>query len=208
VLVKAAHQVDPRVTRDPQIRNSPRRFILRTAPSTQPLRGERAGTCRTDQKVQKLVHRLEDCVNERSHPCRNSDLTKSIVQQYHDSGTLHKAMIFKLNPAAGQALYLQIVQQVMHAVESGVLRPGDQLPGIRPLAEELVVSHNTVAKAYSELEHEGLLELRHGSGAFIADIRRHRPRTEKIGMAKQRVNKLVESLQREGLSADEIRRLF
>jgi len=117
-------------------------------------------------------------------------------------------MIFKLNPAAGQALYLQIVQQVMHAVESGVLQPEDQLPGIRTLAEQLVVSHNTVAKAYSELEHEGLLELRHGSGAFIADIRRQRPRTEKIGMAKQRVNKLIESLQREGLSADEIRRLF
>jgi len=117
-------------------------------------------------------------------------------------------MIFKLNPAAGQALYLQIVQQVMHAVESGVLQPGDQLPGIRTLAEELVVSHNTVAKAYSELEHGGLLELRHGSGAFIGDIRQQRPRTEKIGMAKQRVNKLIEALQREGLSADEIRRLF
>jgi hypothetical protein len=58
-------------------------------------------------------------------------------------------MFFKLNPTTGQPLYLQLMQQIRHAAETGALQNGDQLPGIRTLAEELVVSPNTVAKAYS-----------------------------------------------------------
>jgi len=76
-------------------------------------------------------------------------------------------VFFKLIPTTGRPLYLQLMQQIRHAAETGALRDGDQLPGIRTLAEELVVSPNTVAKAYSELEHDGLLELRQGSGAFV-----------------------------------------
>src|SRR5258708_9049780 len=83
-------------------------------------------------------------------------------------------MFFKLNPTTGQPLYLQLMQQIRHAAETGVLNDGDQLPGIRTLAEELVVSPNTVAKAYTELEHEGLVELRQGSGVFVFVRRRTR----------------------------------
>jgi GntR family transcriptional regulator len=115
---------------------------------------------------------------------------------------------FKLNPQAGQPLYLQLMQQIRHAVDTGVLRAGDQLPGIRTLAEEMVVSHNTVAKAYSELEHDGVLELRHGSGAFIRPRSGSRSRSDKLRLAQERVRGLVESLQAEGLSEDEIRRIF
>ena len=117
-------------------------------------------------------------------------------------------MIFSLNPAAGTPFYLQLMQQVRHAVETGVLRHGDLLPGIRTLAQELVVSHNTVAKAYSELEHEGLLELRHGSGAYISARRNSKPQEEKLRLAQQRVRRLVESLQEDGLSEEAISRLF
>ena len=66
-------------------------------------------------------------------------------------------------------IYLQLMEQVKHAIETGALRPGEQLPSIRPLAEELVVNPNTVAKAYRELEHEGVIELRQGAGAFVSD---------------------------------------
>jgi GntR family transcriptional regulator len=117
-------------------------------------------------------------------------------------------MLFKLNPQAGQPLYLQLMQQIRHAAETGVLRRGDQLPGVRTLAEEIVVSHNTVAKAYSELEHEGLLEIRHGSGAYIAARSGSKSRSERVRLAQERVRALVEALEREGLSAEEIRRLF
>ena len=87
-------------------------------------------------------------------------------------------MIFRPNPSLGVPIYLQLMEQVKHAIETGALRPGEQLPGIRPLAEELVINPNTVAKAYRELEHEGVIELRHGAGAFVSaggQERRSRP---------------------------------
>jgi GntR family transcriptional regulator len=118
------------------------------------------------------------------------------------------AVIFRLNTFAGQPLYLQLMQQIRHGIETGVLQHGDELPGIRTLAKELVVSHNTVAKAYSELEHEGLLELRHGSGAYISARRPTKTRTEKVRLARVRVQALVESLRQEGLSDEEMHRLF
>jgi GntR family transcriptional regulator len=117
-------------------------------------------------------------------------------------------MLFRINHSAGQPIYLQLMQQIRHAIETGVLQHGDLLPGIRPLAEELVVSHNTVAKAYSELEHAGVLELRHGSGAYVTAKRPTRSRTEKIRMAQDRIASLIAALQREGFSEEEIRRLL
>jgi GntR family transcriptional regulator len=117
-------------------------------------------------------------------------------------------VIFRLNAAAGQPLYLQLMEQVRHAVETGVLQDGDQMPGIRTLAEELVVSHNTVAKAYTELQHAGLLVLRHGSGAFIAAPKNVDRRTTELLKAQGRVRSVVEALREKGFSGDEIRRLF
>ncbi len=116
--------------------------------------------------------------------------------------------LFKLNPTSGQPLYLQLMQQVRHAAETGALRDGDQLPGIRTLAEELVVSPNTVAKAYSELEHEGLLEMRQGSGAFVCVKRRTRLLADHLYAARAKVKDLIEELRERGLQDEEIRRAF
>ncbi len=117
-------------------------------------------------------------------------------------------MIFKLNPSAGQPLYLQLIEQVRYAVETGVLQDGDQLPGIRTLAEQLAVSHNTIAKAYSELEHEGLLDLRHGSGAYVLAARNTKSQADRIWAAQEKVRALVSSLKDKSFSEEEIRRLF
>lgn len=100
------------------------------------------------------------------------------------------------------------MQQIRHAAESGVLNDGDQLPGIRTLAEQLLVSPNTVAKAYSELEHEGLLELRQGSGAFVSIKRRKQSFSDRIYDARKRVGALVGELRDKGLQDEEIRRVF
>jgi GntR family transcriptional regulator len=116
-------------------------------------------------------------------------------------------MLFKLSPISGQPLYLQLMQQIRHAVESGALKHGDQLPGIRTLAEELVVSPNTVVKAYSELEHEGLLALRQGSGAFVSVKRSTRAQISRVHEAHSQVRKLIECLRETGLNDDEIRRV-
>jgi GntR family transcriptional regulator len=117
-------------------------------------------------------------------------------------------MFFKLNPATGQPLYLQLMQQIRHAAESGALQDGDQLPGIRTLAEELVVSPNTVARAYSELEHEGLLGLRQGTGAFLTINRRARSLADRVQAASKSVEDLIGDLRRQGLHDSEIWRLF
>ena len=76
-------------------------------------------------------------------------------------------MKFHLSFKAGKAVYQQIVDQVRVAAASGVLQAGDALPTIRPLAEELRVNRNTIAKAYGELERQGIIETVTGKGCFI-----------------------------------------
>src|SRR5262249_10426007 len=117
-------------------------------------------------------------------------------------------MIFRPNPSLGVPIYLQLMEQVKHAVETGALRAGEQLPGIRPLAEELVINPNTVAKAYRELEHAGVVELRHGAGAFIADSARGKKATAAVRAGQAVVAAAVEKLRARGVTNDEIRRLF
>jgi GntR family transcriptional regulator len=76
-------------------------------------------------------------------------------------------MLFQLNFKSAKAVYLQLVDQVKAAAASGALRRGDPLPGIRPLAEELRVNRNTVAKAYAELERQGVIETAAGKGCVV-----------------------------------------
>lgn len=77
-------------------------------------------------------------------------------------------MRFELSFKSGKPVYLQIVDQVKAAVASGAAKPGDPLPSIRPLAEELRLNRNTVAKAYTELERQGVIETETGRGCFIS----------------------------------------
>jgi GntR family transcriptional regulator len=100
------------------------------------------------------------------------------------------------------------MEQVKHAIETGAVRPGEQLPGIRPLAEELVINPNTVAKAYRELEHQGVIELRHGAGAFVSSNGRGRKLTDTLRAGQAIVASAVERLRARGATDDEIRRLF
>jgi GntR family transcriptional regulator len=76
-------------------------------------------------------------------------------------------MRFQLSFKSGKAVYLQLVDQVRIAAASGALQPGDSLPSIRPLAEDLRVNRNTVAKAYAELESQGVIETIAGKGCFV-----------------------------------------
>lgn len=77
-------------------------------------------------------------------------------------------MRFTLNFKSGKPVYLQVVDQVKAAVASGAAQAGDTLPSIRPLAEELRVNRNTVAKAYTELERQGVIDTEAGRGCFIS----------------------------------------
>ena len=117
-------------------------------------------------------------------------------------------LFFKLAPTTGQPLYLQLMQQIRHATETGALQDGDQLPSIRALADELIVSPNTIVKAYSELAHEGLLDLRHGAGAFACVKRRTRSLADRVQASRKQIHDLIERLRQDGLHEEEIRRAF
>jgi len=117
-------------------------------------------------------------------------------------------MLLRPNPSSGVPIYLQLMEQVKHSIETGALRPGEQLPGIRPLAEELVINPNTVAKAYRELEHEGVIELRHGAGAFVSGNAQAKRITDKFRAGQAIVAAAVEKLRARGVTDEEVRRLF
>jgi GntR family transcriptional regulator len=117
-------------------------------------------------------------------------------------------MLIRLNPSLGVPIYLQIVEQIRHSMEIGALVEGDQLPAIRTLAEELVVSPNTVVKAYDELEQEGLIRLRHGAGAYVEKGKLARSGLRRFREASIVVKETVRKLRSIGLSDDESRRLF
>src|ERR1039457_4159643 len=76
-------------------------------------------------------------------------------------------MLLQIDFKSGKPVYLQLVDQIRYAAASGGLRTGEPLPSIRPLAEELRVNRNTVAKAYAELEGQGVIETIPGKGCFL-----------------------------------------
>ena len=115
-------------------------------------------------------------------------------------------MLFRLNSSTGLPMYLQLMEQIRHAIETGGLRAGDQLPTIRKMAEDLVMNPNTVVRAYRELQHEGIIELKHGSGAFVSESVGGRTRVTK--KAQTIVQSALGRLADLGLTEDEIRRLF
>ena len=85
-------------------------------------------------------------------------------------------MLLQIDFKSGKPVYLQLVDQIRYAAASGGLRTGEPLPSIRPLAEELRVNRNTVAKAYTELESQGVIETIAGKGCFVRD--NHSPFTK------------------------------
>jgi GntR family transcriptional regulator len=114
-------------------------------------------------------------------------------------------MVLRLNPASGIPLYLQLIEQVKHAIETGAIRAGEQLPSVRQMAEDLVINPNTVARAYRDLEQEGIIELKHGSGAFIRESMVARARL--MQKAQTVLGTALDRLESFDLSEDEIRRL-
>jgi len=101
-------------------------------------------------------------------------------------------------------LYLQLMEQVKHAIETGALRAGDQLPAMRKIAEELVMNPNTVARAYRELEHGGIIELKHGSGAYVSGSVMGRAKV--MRKAQAIAEGAIQRMSELGLSEEEIRR--
>ena len=75
----------------------------------------------------------------------------------------------QINPNSGVPVYRQVMDQIRYYVASGLLAPGAQLPSIRSLATSLAVNPTTIVKAYTELQHGGVVEMKQGKGAFVAE---------------------------------------
>jgi len=115
-------------------------------------------------------------------------------------------MFSRPNPSSGVPVYRQLIDQIRHAIETGALRSGEQLPGTRTVAEDLVMNPNTVAKAYQELEHQGVIEMRKGLGAFVA--RGGRARGDLVQKAQPVMRAAIDRIVDIGLSEEQLRRLF
>jgi GntR family transcriptional regulator len=96
-----------------------------------------------------------------------------------------------ISSSDGVPIYIQIVNQVKHLVASGRLTPGEEIPPIRALAEQLVVNPNTVARAYLELERAGIVTKRHGSGTYVSEARAPLPQREKMRILANRADALL-----------------
>ncbi len=115
-------------------------------------------------------------------------------------------MFRKPNPSSGIPIYKQLKDQVRHLIETGVLKPGDQLPSMRALSESLIVNPNTIARIYRELELEGVIIISHGLGAFISN--KKKSNKEKILKdAQTQLSNLIGKLMKQGIDQNEIRRL-
>ena len=104
----------------------------------------------------------------------------------------------------GVPIYLQIVNQVKYLAACGRLAPGEELPPIRVLAEQLLVNPNTIARAYLELEREGVVTKRHGSGTYISDAGSPLARKERIKIISERADAMLAEARHLEVELDEI----
>jgi GntR family transcriptional regulator len=117
-------------------------------------------------------------------------------------------MNLRINFASGVPIYQQLMEQIKHAVDTGAIRGGEQLPTIRKIAEELTMNPNTVARAYRELEHEGFINVRHGSGAYVGMPSTSSVKVAGIRKAAEVLRPAIERGLAIGLSEAELRRVF
>ena len=100
-------------------------------------------------------------------------------------------MQLRISDQDGVPIYVQLMNQIKYLVASGRLKAGEQLPPVRKLAEQLLVNPNTVARAYRELESEGLVTSRQGSGVFVSDGVSPLARREQQRLLLERIDMLL-----------------
>jgi GntR family transcriptional regulator len=114
------------------------------------------------------------------------------------------AVWIEVNPRSGVPIYVQIVGQVRHALDVGGLRPGERLPPVRRLADELAIAPNTVVKAYNELQRMGLVESRTGIGTVVAEGLEEVARGRRVEEIFERLRVLVRDAAALGISEDDL----
>ncbi len=116
-------------------------------------------------------------------------------------------MFFHIDPTNGLAIYEQVARQVIFAIAGGSLAPGEMVPSVRDLARELAINPNTVARAYRELQAEGVLEPVRGTGLVVAQGALPRCRQERVTMIRARLQQVLLEAKQSRLESDDLRAL-
>ncbi len=113
-------------------------------------------------------------------------------------------MWIDVDPRSGVPIYVQLVEQIQHAVEVGRVGPGERLPTVRRLAADLAIAPNTIVKAYGELRRLGLVESRAGVGTVVAEGVGEVARERQIAAVFERLRVLVRDAAALGISEDDL----
>lgn len=113
-------------------------------------------------------------------------------------------MHIHISPSDGVPIYLQIVNQVKYFVASGRLTPGEELPPIRVLAEQLRINPNTVARAYRELEQAGVVTKRRTAGTYVSDAGSPLARRERLKILTERIDALLAEAHQMNIDVEEV----
>src|SRR5438094_4853027 len=113
-------------------------------------------------------------------------------------------MHLHISPNDGVPIYLQIVNQVKYLVASGRLEPGEELPPIRTLAEQLLINPNTVARAYRELELAGVVTKRRTAGTYVSDTTSPLARRQRLKIVTERVDALLAEARQMNIGTDDL----
>ena len=113
-----------------------------------------------------------------------------------------------VNPRSGVPIYVQLIEQIKHALEVGVLQPGDQLPTVRELSTQLTIAPNTIVKAYDELARMGLITSRPGKGTTVMANLDGTLRKQQVEALFERLHALVRDAAHLGISQQEISSRF
>lgn len=116
-------------------------------------------------------------------------------------------MFLEINPASAVPIYMQIIEQVKYAIAAGAVREGEKLPPVRHLAVQLRVNPNTVAKAYRELEHEGIVYTKTGDGTFVSAGGTAITKRERVKIVGRFVDSVLVQAFHLDLRDDEVRKI-
>jgi len=133
-----------------------------------------------------------------------------LVRQHGGPGAAqwYSAMFTPIDPKSAVPIYLQIIEQIRRQVAAGVLAPGDQLPSVRELAQQLLINPNTAARVYRDLEREGLLETRRGQGTYVAARASALAESERKRLVAARLEEAAAEARAFGISHEAVLQLF
>ena len=116
-------------------------------------------------------------------------------------------MFLNINPANGIAIYDQVVRQVKFAVAQGAVKPGNLVPSVREMARELAINPNTVARAYQQLQADGVLEQVRGMGLEVAADAVKQCKSERQQLVQDRIRQALVEAKQSGLEQDQLRQI-